>query len=139
MSIFRIMINSFLIFLMLFLSSISVSGGNIYECDVNIIWVGMGNTYNKKRTIKIINNEESILLEGKILKFQFDKYLQNENILVGVKNENDKAFSSMSLRLDTMRYKAIISTDGDEEYHYGNCFWQKKKQSQSKKVEKKTN
>ena len=100
MSIFRIMINSFLIFLMLFLSSTSVSGGNIYECDVNIIWVGMGNTYNKKRTIKIINNEESILLEGKILKFQFDKYLQNENILVGVKIKNDKAFSSMSLRLD---------------------------------------
>ena len=100
----------------------SVARGETYACDVNIIWIGNGNTYNKKRIIKLINNENSILLEGEILKFQFDKYLQNKQILIGIKNENDKAFSSMSLRLDTMVYKAILSFDGDFEYHYGNCF-----------------
>ena len=54
-------------------------------------------------------------------------YLENGNILVGIKNKNDKDFSSMSLRLDTMRYNAMFSftspIDGyrSEEYHYGNC------------------
>ena len=32
-----------------------------------------------------------------------------------------KAFSSMSLMFDTIRYKAILSYDRYEEYHYGNC------------------
>jgi len=122
MSVLKIIIKSISICFILTLSSTLVSGGTNYTCDVNVIWVGNGNTYNKKRVIKLMNNKESILLEGEILKYAFDKYLENQKILIGIKNENDKAFSSMSLRLDTMRYKAILSYDGDEEYHYGKCF-----------------
>ena len=95
MSIFRIMINSFLICFIFFLSSTVIAGENNYACDINVMWVHKGKIHNKKRLIKLTSNEHSILIQGAILKFKFDKYLQNENILVGVKNKNDKAFSSM--------------------------------------------
>ena len=99
-----------------------IAGERNLACDVNVIWVGNGNTYNKKRIIKLKTGKESIQLEGQILKYTFDKYLDNKQIIIGIKNENNKAFSSMSLRLDTMRYKAILSFEDDEEYHYGYCF-----------------
>ena len=127
MSIFRIMINSFLICFILLLSSTVIAGENNYACDINVMWVHKGKIHNKKRLIKLTSNEHSILIQGAILKFKFDKYLENGNILVGIKNKNDKDFSSMSLRLDTMRYNAMFSftssIDGyhSEEYHYGNC------------------
>ena len=129
MSIFRIMINSLLIIFILILSSTVIAGEKNYECDINVMWVHKGNIHNKKKLIKLTSKKDSILIQGAILKFKFDKLRASENILIGIKTEKDKDFSSMSLRLDTMRYKAMFSftssIDGyqSEEYHYGNCFW----------------
>ena len=127
MSIIRIMINPFLICFIFFLSSTVIAGEKNYECDINVMWVNKGKIHNHKRVIKLTSNEHSILLHGEG-NFKFDKYLENENILVGIKIKNDKDFSSMSLILDTIsRYKAIFSftspIDGyrSEEYHYGFC------------------
>ena len=59
-----------------------IAGEKNLACDVNVIWVGNGNTYNKKRIIKLKIGKESIQLEGQILKYTFDKYLDNKQIII---------------------------------------------------------